>query len=213
MTGRPAATAAITLVQNGKTGILLFVPIYNQGVGKESALKGFSLGVFAVPDLVGVALQGRDVADLDYCLADVTEPNAPAPLTADSSATLGACAAGHAPLPDARTAAVSQARIGFGGRTWTFRVAPRPAYVARHSDYADYFVLLGGFLFTAFVSGFVLVVTDRQRQLVAAREKALEDQKFALDQHAIVSITDAQGRDPLRQRPILRRSPATRASD
>jgi len=191
--GEPAATAAIELPQNGKTGVLLFVPVHEQGVGEAKALKGFSLGVFAVADLVDVALQGRDVADLDYCLADETEPNAPMPLTADSSATLEACAAGRAPPLDAHAAAVSEARMAFGGRTWSFRLAPRPAYIARHSDYTNYFVLLGGLLFTAFASGFVLVVTDRQRQLVAARDKALEDQKFALDQHAIVSITDAKG--------------------
>jgi two-component system sensor histidine kinase/response regulator len=191
--GKPVATAAINLVQNGKTGILLFVPVYDQSAGGANALKGFSLGVFAVPDLLSVALQGRDLADLDYCLADATEPNAATALTADSSTTFDACVQGRGRLVEARPAMVSQAKIDFAGRNWTLGVAPRAAFFARHSDYAAYFVLLGGFLLAAFVSGFVLVVTDRQRQLVAAREKALEDQKFALDQHAIVSITDPKG--------------------
>jgi two-component system sensor histidine kinase/response regulator len=191
--GKPVATAAINLVQNGKTGILLFVPVYDQSAGGVNALKGLSLGVFAVPDLLSVALQGRDIADLDYCLADATEPNATTALTADSSTTFDACVQGRGRLVQARSDMVSQARIDFAGRNWTLWVAPRPAYFARHSDYTAYFVLLGGFLLAAFVSGFVLVVTDRQRQLIAAREKALEDQKFALDQHAIVSITDPKG--------------------
>jgi len=192
-TGGPAATAAVKLVQNDRTGVLLFVPAYDRAAGGANAVKGFSLGAFAISDLLGAALRGRDVADLDYCLADETDPSAPTPLTPDSSATLLGCTTTPPPQLGARTALVSQAQIAFGGRTWTLRVATTPSFVARHSDYTSYFVLLGGFLFTAFASGFVLVVTDRQRQLVAAREKALEDQKFALDQHAIVSITDAKG--------------------
>ena len=36
-------------------------------------------------------------------------------------------------------------------------------------------------------------MTDRQFQLVDSRERDLENQKFALDQHAIVSITDIDG--------------------
>jgi PAS domain S-box-containing protein len=191
--GTPAATAAIKLVQNDRTGVLLFVPVYDRAAGRADGIKGFSLGVFAISDLLGVALQGQDVADLDYCLADETDPSAPTPLTPDSSAALLGCKSTPPPQLGARTALVNQAQIAFGGRTWTLRVATTPAFVARHSNYTSYFVLLGGFLFTAFASGFVLVVTDRQRQLVAAREKALEDQKFALDQHAIVSITDTKG--------------------
>ena len=88
----------------------------------------------------------------------------------------------------------SQAEISFAGRKWVLHVAPKEAYVARHVGSASFLILLASLGLTALVCGLAIVQTDHQRELVADREKALEDQKFALDQHAIVSITDASGR-------------------
>jgi PAS domain S-box-containing protein len=192
--GMALATSGVKLVQNGKTGILLFVPVFEPTMtGTSNALKGFALGVFAVPDLLNVALQGRDTADLVYSVVDETDSMRPTILSTsgDEHADTAANAQSSLLAPGALLA--SSARIEFAGRTWSFRMAPTAAYVARHTDNSAYYVLLGGLLFTAFLSGCVMVVTDRQRQMVAAREKELEDQKFALDQHAIVSIADASG--------------------
>ncbi|MDR3462394.1 MAG: PAS domain S-box protein [Beijerinckiaceae bacterium] len=197
--GQAVATPGLKLVQNDKMGILLFVPVFDDGLPartaaeRHEALKGFALGVFSVPDLLGIALQGRDTSDLQYWLADDTDPAAPSILVSNSAE-----APADLRLPSsgwlAAVASVGERiPLQIGGRHWLFQMAPTPAYIAKHDDNAAYYLLTGGLLLTALVSGYVLVMTDRQYQLVASREKALEDQKFALDQHAIVSITDPRG--------------------
>ena len=76
--GHAVATPGIRLVQNGKMGILLFRPVYNPLSGWTArSLKGFALGVFAVGDLLNVALKGRDTSGLEYSIVDETEPEKP----------------------------------------------------------------------------------------------------------------------------------------
>ena len=197
--GDAVATAGVRLVQNGKTGTLLFLPVFASGAPtrteteRRDALKGFALGVISVPDLLAVALHGRDMSELDYWLVDETDPSAPNILVANNPRGPAEFRIAGAGLFGADSAIGETIPLDIGGRRWAFVMAPTAAYIATHSDSSAYALLIGGLLLTGLVSGFVLVLTDRQYQLVAAREKALEDQKFALDQHAIVSITDPDG--------------------
>ena len=196
--GAAVATAGVKLVQNGHMGILLFVPVFGDNQAPDAAnLRGFALGVFAVPILLDVAFKGEDRSEVDYWVVDETDPAKPVILDANSAKPA-------APFRPAYQISRNfgygnaelggQAEISFAGRKWVLHAAPTEAYVARHVGSASFLILLASLALTALVCGLTIVQTDHQRELVAEREKALEDQKFALDQHAIVSITDASGR-------------------
>ena len=198
-TGGAIATSGVKLVQNNAMGILLFVPVYAANAPNDNAaerrgnIKGFALGVFSVPDLLGVALRASDTSSLSYWLVDETDRAAPTILASNSSGAPIDFVLSSGGLLRERATIGADIGISVANRNWTFRVAPTAAYFARHADNSPYYLLLGGLLLTALASGFFLVVTDRQYQLVDSRERDLENQKFALDQHAIVSITDTEG--------------------
>ena len=197
--GASVATAGVKLVQNNALGILLFTPVYVQGKAsatveqRRAALKGFALGVFSAPDLVGVALRTSDISMLDYWLIDETDAGAPTVLASNSAAKPHDYALSSSSLFTGSTTLGEHIRFPVADRQWSFNVAPNAAYLAKHADSSPYWLLIGGMALSAFGVGFVLVSTDRQRQLADSRERDLENQKFALDQHAIVSITDARG--------------------
>ena len=197
-TGAAVATAGVNLVQNGKMGILLFVPVFGQQESPGAAnLKGFALGVFAVPILLDVAFKGEDRSQLNYWVVDETDPARPVVMDANSATP---------PEPFRRAYQISRnfgygaselggrAEIGFAGRKWVLHVAPTEAYVTHHGGVSAFLVLVISLALTSLACAVTIVQTDHQRELVADHEKALENEKFALDQHAIVSITDSIGR-------------------
>jgi len=197
--GASVATAGLELVQNRETGVLLFTPVYAQGLPsatveeRRAALKGFALGVFSAPDLLRDALRASDTSMLDYWLIDETEASAPWALATDSLAKPHDYALSSSSLLAVSTTLGAHLRIEVADRRWSFHVAPTAAYVAKHADTSPYWLLTGALALTAFGVGYVLVLAGRQQQLADTRERDLENQKFALDQHAIVSTTDARG--------------------
>ena len=199
VTGKPVATAGVKLVQNNTTGILLFAPVYAENAPTDNEaerrgnLKGFALGVVSVPDLVKVALRAGGGETLNYWLIDETERSAPVALAANNADKPAPIAADDASPFGARLKLSAKAHVRVADRDWTFMLGATDAYAARHADYSPSFLAIGGLALTAFLAGFFLVLTERQRQIVDSRERDLENQKFALDQHAIVSITDTSG--------------------
>ena len=167
----------------------------NPGPG---SLKGFALGVFDVPTLLDVAFKGLDRSLMNYWVLDETDPGKTVVIHGNAAGSPAALPAELPNLPDLRfrqpgvppAGPRSTSRGGNGSCGWR-----RPRPISRHHVGAGLFLILfGGLVLTALACGVVLVETDFQRELVADREKALRDQKFALDQHAIVSVTDAAGR-------------------
>ena len=197
--GESVATAGVSLVQNNATGILLFTPVYAEGAPvatvdeRQQALTGFALGVFSVPDLIGVALRESDTSMLDYWLIDETDADAPKLVASSSAANPNDFQFSSSSLFAASGTFGEHVKIRVADRKWSFELAPTAAYVSKHSDSSPYWLLIGGLVLAGLGVGYVLVTVDRGRQLVDSRERDLENQKFALDQHAIVSITDARG--------------------
>ena len=196
-THEASATAGVHLVQNGQMGMLLFVPAFGPpGDDASKNLRGFALGVFSMPRLVDVALRGLVDSDFDYWLIDQTE--AQNPIILDASAPGNPKRFRYKRLmPHHFTSRspqfLAQTQIAFGARDWTLLLAPREGFVARRTSTYTYLIMVGGALLTCLVCGSAMLTTDRHREIVEDREKALENQKFALDQHAIVSITDPAG--------------------
>ena len=194
---QPTATAGVKLFQNGKMGILLFLPVFETPAKTgEDGLRGFQIGVFTVSSIVDVALKGHSNPNVDYWLIDQTDPATPVVLDGntgrppESFVNIRRVSRNFGPT---RAELGEQAEIDFAGRRWVLRVAPTEAYFSAHSSNNAFLILFASWLLTSSVCGLIIVVTDRQRELVADREQALEDQKFALDQHAIVSITGVDG--------------------
>jgi PAS domain S-box-containing protein len=197
--GESIATAGVKLVQNNAMGILLFTPVYAEGAPiatpdeRLEALTGFALGVFSVPDLLGVALRESDTSMLDYWLIDETDAGAPALLASSGAGKPHDFQFSSSSLFAASGTLGEHMKIRVADRNWSFELAPTAAYVSKHSDSSPYWLLVGGLALAGFGVAYVLVTVDRGRRLVDSRERDLENQKFALDQHAIVSITDARG--------------------
>jgi len=196
--GRPVATPGVKLVQNSAMGILLFAPVFDNDVSPiahapKGGIKGFALGVFSVPDLVDVALRSQGAREFSFRLIDETDPLSPTVLAASGDdPALPATVAGSG-LFGAREPLRANVSVKVANRAWAFHIAPAAAYFDKRVDNSPYYLLISGLIITALASGFVLVVTDRQYQIAESRDKDLENQKFALDQHAIVSITDTRG--------------------
>ncbi len=196
--GKATATEAIRLVQNGQTGMLLFLPaLKSSGAGASEKLQGFALGVFSIPRLLDVALKGLGDSDVDYWLIDQTDPRQTVTLAATGPGQPEAFRydrlmphhfVSQSPPFSART------EIEFAGRSWGLLLTPREAFIARRTSSHAFLIMTGGSLLSALMFGFVMVMTDRQREILEDQERALENQKLALDQHAIVSITDPGGR-------------------
>ena len=199
LTGKPVATVGVKLVQNNAMGVLLFAPIYAENAPidyegeRRGNLKGFALGVFSVPDLLKIALRTGDSAGLKYWLVDDTDPSAPAVLAGNNGEKPAPTTVAGSSLFEASDALGARARVKVADRVWSFVLAPTPAWLQRHADNSPTYLLVAGLFVTALIGGLFLVLAERQRQLVDSREHDLENQKFALDQHAIVSITDTRG--------------------
>jgi PAS domain S-box-containing protein len=196
--GRPVATAGVRLVQNSAMGILLFAPVYENDASPapnipRGEIKGFALGVFSVPDLVNVALRSEGEREFNFRLIDETDPRSPTTLAASGSDPLTPNEPAGASLFSAPEPLRATVSVHVANRVWAFHIAPEPAFFEKRADNSPYSLLIGGLVIMALTSGFFLVVTDRQHQLAESRDKDLQNQKFALDQHAIVSITDTSG--------------------
>lgn len=163
--GRPTATAPITLVQETGTqaATLMTIPIYASAEAPEniedrrSSLLGYAVGVLRIGDLVTAALDGIDLKHTHVRLHD------------DSSG--GQLLAEYPSAPDAEAARKlrdsSHDRLRFtvghpvAGRDWRLVLAPSHNYAAANRIWSTWMMLAGGLLLASLVGAFQLVLSGR----------------------------------------------------
>jgi PAS domain S-box-containing protein len=203
-TGKPMATAGVTLVQNIKqeSGLLVYLPIFEYELPHDTVeqrrqnLKGYVAGVFKISDLLEGSLDPVDRADIEIQLYDDT---------AQQRLLYGAAArdaSGRKLVPLQRTRTFEIA-----GRRWTLQFGATQEYLAAHRSLQAWSVLAGGLLFTGLLGAFLLVVTGRTakiEELVAQRTAELQneiiereqvEERILLLQSIILAVSEAHSVD------------------
>ena len=177
-TGRPVATARITLAQESGTqaGFLLFVPVYRSGaetgsvVQRRASLEGFALGVFRLDDMVSAVLAKRSMQGVSFRILDITDAVDDAVLFESDTNDL------------AETPFLASVPHDVGGRQWRLEFSAGPAYVAARRSSNEWLIALGGLLFAPLLGVFLNSITERAKNieaLVVQRTAELRDATIA----------------------------------
>ena len=135
------ATERITLVQEkgSQAGFLLFQPIYAGGAPlatvaqRRRALRGFSLGVFRIGDMMRSAIQGFDTNGIAMKVEDTRAASKNRLLHQSPS------------WPSRNDGQFVLRRVlQIADRQWAVTFQSEPGYAARHRAWQAWFVLAGG---------------------------------------------------------------------
>ncbi|MDJ0881051.1 MAG: diguanylate cyclase [Gammaproteobacteria bacterium] len=165
--GELVATASITLVQEtgNQAGILFMLPVYDSASvppynQRNAQLRGFTVGVYRLGDLVAKALENFSESNLEVSLSDHSHADDPlAYFTYDRN--------GQGALVTEKTDAMMnpslqwQTTLNFGQREWHFKVFATTDYLVQNRHWASWFVLITGLIFTALIGFFTMVMTGR----------------------------------------------------
>ena len=202
-TGEATSTGMVTLVQDQRrsAGVLLYVPVFAEAPqGAAPDTRGALRGLLYAPIVISELLEGLgDVVagQVQVALFDTASGTVEGPKMFDSAAT--AAQAGAEPaLQTAQQAARFEIlhTVDIPGRLLTLRVSSTPAFEAAHANTTAWLLALGGLFASTLLAALLRQqITGRSRAERLAREMTVDlaNQKFALDQHAIVSIADLQG--------------------
>ncbi|MBE2213018.1 MAG: response regulator [Opitutaceae bacterium] len=193
--GQPAISAPLDLAQGGR-GFIVVVPIVDVG----QRFYGYIVGVFRADGLFDVILPANVAAG---CRVEISAESLPL----------------HERVPEAGVlprAPSAERRFGVSGADWTVRVTAGRELANSLRSSMPLVTLLAGFAASGLI-GFALREAQRtqraatelglvnlqlgreidERMRIEARVQAalaeVERQKFALDEHAIVSVTDTRG--------------------
>ena len=181
-TGRPIATARITLVQDDQKqfGLLVFMPVYERGKSvlsvqaRQRYIKGYMVVVLRGEDIVTAALMNLKHQGIAYRLLDRSaEPgqqflmeNLPFDDAVFNLSDLG--------LFGGSMQLGKRFDFTFGGRDWSFEAAPLGDHLNTQRGGGSWMVLIGGLLLTSLVGAFVMVISGRRVLL-----QAIVDQRTA----------------------------------
>lgn len=178
-TGRPAATAAVTLAQGrGDQGVLVFSPVYREGDhpgASRDDLIGFGLGVFQVNDLIASSLERREISGLELTVRDPQGSDSGGVLFQSSGVDKARKQPGHTLLVAEQIA----------GRPWEFQFDVSADYINSRRTTQPLFVLGSGVL-VAFLLGLSLSMllgrTQRIERVVQMRTTELRAAETRLKQ-------------------------------
>lgn len=187
--GRPVATAPITLVQASgrERAILIFRPVYearktplNSDSAREEALLGFALGVFRVASLVEAAVSGLDYQGIDIQIVDANQPQVSQLILhlgdlpeGDSSRQVGPTRVAVPLMP---------------GLAWRIESRQTPEFSAARRGRAPWFFLLSGLGSTALLAALFGVVVRHERM---AADRRFQQVVEAIP-HAVL-VVDGEG--------------------
>ncbi len=170
-TASRAATGRVTLVQEideqKQAGLLIYVPVYRNGVAPESVaerreqLAGFVYSPFRVGDLLEGIFGQEQHPRVDFQVYD-GEQIAPENLLYDSRQARGAGGESYRPRFTATT------QIDVAGRTWSLNFVTRPEFELTSARSFAPYTLLGGFL----ISLVLFVLSHAQARAQTAAERA-----------------------------------------
>lgn len=166
-TGRFIATSRIQLVQDNaqQYGFLLFKAAYNGEPksleDRKQLLKGVSVGVFRVAEIVDAALSSMNKNALEL---NVYETGSDQELHLFGSEKM--------PKGVAEIALAYQLEVG--DRIWRVNFWPSNLYLSEHRGWQAWVLLAGGLLFASFLGAFLLSITGRSYQV-----EKLVDQRTA----------------------------------
>lgn len=188
----PVMTRRITLVQDGqqRPGFLLYTPFYTDGhtpatvQERQRQIRGWVYAPFVTEEFVQQGLHAETLNEIDMAMFDGESMQQQNLIFSTD----------RQPYPSAQYEKTTQLKLAgqvftFGwNRRATFAKADRSAAV-----WAGGFSLGMALLLAALVSN--LQSKGRQaRKLIDLQSAELTQQKFALDQHAIVAVTNVDGR-------------------
>jgi len=197
-TGGAIVTDPFMLMQETKpeSGVMVLVPVYHSGTATDTVeqrrehIRGFLLCVLRVRDMVELVLPASVREEMRLHLADGETSIYGTDETANSTSV--------------------RRTLDIGDRTWTATASASVTFLNTHAVHRARTVLAFGIFLTLSVCAIIFVligqtaritltVAERTRTLDESRKQAmsiaseLKYQKFALDHHAIVSITDVRG--------------------
>ncbi|MCL9780750.1 CHASE domain-containing protein [Vibrio sp. S4M6] len=161
-TGRPQATASVTLVQekDHQAGFLSFIPVYNQKhqtiADRKSAIEGFVLGVFRVGAIASEAIQYNPEINIE--IYDITQAEQPVKLY-DSQASLKE----HF---SASSYSYVSGDIEVLGRLWEIVATPSVEYIQSRSKAYPYWLLLSGISLSTVMTIMILFL-GRANQIIS----------------------------------------------
>ncbi len=187
--GRIVATASIGLVQENtsRPGFLMFRPVYSPGLRLDSVedrragLKGFTVGVYIVGDLVYDALKAVPVTGLDFMIED-------------PGTLLGRKIYFHSsrsrPVPvepgmmDKEGGGLNRSfKLRLPARQWDITFWPSPAFISQHMRIDKWIVLVLGLTVAALASIFIEINMQRARrnkELAVTLERSLNEKEILL---------------------------------
>jgi len=186
MTGKPAGTSRITLVQekSDQYGILVLMPIYDRikiprpsEQTSRDTLKGFALGVFRIGDTMQVVLDQAKKQDIHVQLIDLTARQGEQFLYDSVSTTPSR---NHSKTASQNVPSITSwmvTNLEIAGRHWQISFSPTAGYLAKNRSFQAWIVFAGRLVFVTVAVAFLLAMTGRTARvemLVSERTKELE---------------------------------------
>jgi len=165
-TGEMIATGRITLVQEtgNQFGFLILNPIYkipaaSEAVeGRQQDLKGFTVGVFRIGDMIEASLEDLPKGIVNIQLVDNASP-------ADEGLLYLSRSVDSDNLVDEEQFK-AQDNLNLGiplevpGRQWSLLISPTPEFLGAQDSWEPWGVLAGGLLITTLVVGYLITVIN-----------------------------------------------------